>query len=284
MKGFVIMLIVVIAVAFLVIVIGLNAGQDLKRAYLTDVAEGIVRTRNIEPTLVTEADLAHLPDLVRNYLLYVGVVGKPKVYSMKVTFAAEMRSRTQDWFKLSVEQYSYFDKYERLFYLDATVKGLPTMGYHRYKNDFAGMKIKLLGIFPVVEAEGDMMVTAETVTMFNDMCILAPATLIDTTIQWETIDSNAVRATFTNHSTTISAILYFNAMGQLVNFISEDRYDINEKKQYPFSTPMRNFDTINGFNLPTYGEAVWHYPEGEFAYGRFTIKSLQYNCDAKVNL
>jgi hypothetical protein len=62
-----------------------------------------------------------------------------------------------------------------------------------------------------------------------------------------------------------------------MNFVSDDRYDVNEKKQYRFSTPLSDFANVNGFNLPTYGEAIWHYPEGEFVYGKFRLKSLEYN-------
>lgn len=43
-----------------------------------------------------------------------------------------------------------------------------------------------------------------------------------------------------------------------------------------FSVEMRS-RTQDWFNLPTYGEAVWHYPEGEFAYGKFTLENVQYN-------
>lgn len=84
--------------------------------------------------------------------------------------------------------------------------------------------------------------------MFNDMYIMAPSTLIYKSIEWEVLASNAVQARFTTHSTLISATLYFNKKGQLINFISEDRYDIYEKKQYPFSTPLSNFETLNGYN------------------------------------
>ena len=27
---------------------------------------------------------------------------------------------------------------------------------------------------------------------------------------------------------------------------------------------------IDGRNVPTYGEAVWHYPDGLFTFGKFT--------------
>ncbi len=252
-------------------------GWNLKRAYKSEVSEGTKRTRALTPPVVTEEDLAHLPELVRKYLISVGVLGKPQVYSMKVTFTAEMRGRGQDWFPLTAEQHNFYDTRERHFYLDATVKGLPTKGYHRYKDGQASMLIKLLGLIPVMNVKGNMMFKAETVTLFNDMCLLAPATLIDNQIKWEALDSNRVKATFTNRTCTISAELHFNEAGQLVNFISDDRYDVSEKKRYRFSTPLKELGEIDGYVLPTYGEAIWHYPKGEFVYGKYRITSIEYN-------
>jgi len=277
MKTLVAILIAIFSLAALLWAVTSIAGWKFKRNYVADVSEGLHWTTNMQPSVITEADVAHLPELVRNYLLSVGVVGKSKVYSMKATFQAEMRSKTQDWFTLTAEQYNFFDTNERLFYLDAKVKGLPTKGYHRYKDGQASMEIKLLGLFPVVDVRGDMMFKAETVTLFNDMCFLAPATLIDKRIKWQEIDSTSVKATFTNLSSTVSAILYFNEAGQLVNFVSDDRYDVNEKQRYRFSTPLSEFGVIDGFNLPTYGEAIWHYPDGEFVYGKYRLKSIEYN-------
>jgi len=118
---------------------------------------------------------------------------------------------------------------------------------------------------------------AETVTLFNDWCIFAPAALVDKRIQWQAADDHSVKATFTNHSVSISATLFFNEMGQLVNFVSDDRYDISEKNQYRFSTPVGEYKNINGLMLPTFGETIWHYPEGKFTYGKFHLRSIAYN-------
>ena len=82
---------------------------------------------------------------------------------------------------------------------------------------------------------------------------------------------------FTNRGTTVSAILYFNGQGQLVNFESDDRYDVNVMKKYKFTTPVKDYKTINGYKMAGYGEAVWHYPEGEFSYGRYHLKDIRYN-------
>ena len=249
----------------------------MERAFRRDVSRGKKRIRNRAPAAITEKDLEHLPQLVRDYLISAGVPGQPEVLHMRAVFGAEMRNRNQDWFPLEVEQHNFFDTHERFFYLKARLKGLPVRGYHRYAGEKASMRIKLLGLIPVVQADGGLLFTAETVTLLNDMCFLAPATLTNKHITWEEIDNATVRATFTNNSVKVSAILRFNQDGQLVNFISDDRYDISENKKYRFSTPLSRYMKIGEFALPTYGEAIWHYPEGPFVYGRYTLKRIEYN-------
>lgn len=139
------------------------------------------------------------------------------------------------------------------------------------------MQIKLFGLFPIVQIKGNEMNTTETVTLFNDMCLMYPASLIDKSIRWESIDNTSAKAIFTNGGITITATLYFNEEGQLINFISDDRYAVSNMKKYRFSTPVRDYRMINGRKVPGYGEAVWHYPEGEFVYGKFNLKTIDYN-------
>lgn len=139
------------------------------------------------------------------------------------------------------------------------------------------MQIKPLGLFNVVNIKGTELNKAETVTVFNDMCLMAPASLIDKRILWTAIDSLSAKANFTNGTNSITAVLYFNEQGQLINFISDDRYAVNEMKQYRFSTPVKNYTQIDGCNIMQYGETVWHYPDGEFVYRKFRLKSIKYN-------
>jgi hypothetical protein len=77
-------------------------------------------------------------------------------------------------------------------------------------------------------------------------------------------------------------MLEFNEIGELINFISEDRYYCEDGKtylSYPWSTPVGNYIEINGRKLPSYGEAIWHMPEVEFCYAQFDLKKVDYNCD-----
>lgn len=260
-------------------IIGFAAVQ-FETSYKKDVASAMVINPDTND-IVTEKDLEHLPPIVQNYLHYVGVVGKPKVHNVKVVFEGEMRDKGKDWFKFTSEQYNFFEQPTRLFFMKATVKELPTHGYHAYKNEEARMLIKVLSLFPVVHIDTPELFPAETVTFFNDLCLFAPAALIDHRIVWEPIDDRSVKATFTNKGTSISAILHFNKKGQLVNFVSNDRIAIDQMKAFPFSTPASHYKSIGGYNLPTYGEAIWHYPDGEFVYGRFNLKSIECNVNTQ---
>lgn len=249
------------------------------RSYRLHVHEALSKAVPAREDLITEADLKLLPELVQNYLRYAGVVNTPKLKNIKIEFDGEMRGRGKDWFRFHSEQYNTFDIPNRFFFMRARMKGFDVPGYHPYKDGVAQMTVKLLSIFPVVHREGDEMNKAETVTVLNDMCIMAPASLIDPRIQWQERDSQSVTAIFTNKGITVTAQLFFNEKGQLINFVSDDRYDVSATtpQRLRFSTPMSNYKNFHGINVPTYGEAIWHYPEGDFVYGKFYLKDIQYN-------
>lgn len=265
----------------LVVCITGYSSWNFEKKFIIDVTDNLKSTKVIENTLVTEKDLEHLPNLVKKYLRYTGVLNKPKVKNVKIEFQGEMRDKGKSWFPFTSEQYNFFDTPTRLFFMKAKIWGVTVPGYHAYQNNSASMQIKLFGLFPIVNIKGQSLFQAETVTIFNDMCLMAPATLIDKRIQWQEIDSFSVKALFTNNNTSISAILQFNEKGELINFISDDRIAVADMKKYRFSTPINNYKNINGFMLGTYGEAIWHYPDGNFTYGKFNLKNVEYNVTKK---
>jgi hypothetical protein len=250
---------------------------SFSKQFSRDVKLMLNSTADDRNHLVTENDIKDLPVAVQNYLRYALVLNKPRLSNMRIVFEGEMREKGKDWFRFTSVQYNFFDQPTRLFYMKAKMFGTEVPGYHRYKNKTASMDIRLFGIIPVNRQSGKEMDYSETVTLFNDMCLMAPASLIDKRISWEAIDSNSVKAVFTNGDISISAKLYFNDQGQLVNFVSNDRYAIAEMKKYPFSTPVHEYKNTGGVNVLYQGDAVWEYPNEKFVYGKFTLKSIEYN-------
>lgn len=257
------------------------AAWNFYRQYNKEVRESLALNSIVDSEILTEAEIQNLPLPVQHYLNYTGAVGKSKVTNFRAEFIGQLRQQEEtNWMEVSSQQYNFMQAPARLFYLKATMKHLPVRGFHCYKNGKAFMNIKVFSLFPVQYQTGEKMDVAETVTFFNDMCVLAPATLIDSRITWISTDKNLVRAKFTNNGITISASLYFNDNGELVNFISNDRYAALESgamEKTPWSTPLGTYQDFNGHKLPTSAEAIYKFPKGDFCYGKFTLTNVEYN-------
>jgi len=267
----------------LIVVIFLVAGlfyksKELKKAYQGDVQQGLQQICPLDNSILTVEDTRDLPLPVQKYLAYTGVIGKEKVQNVRIICDGMFRPDPRKGLVPMVsEQYNFFDKPSRFYYIKLKMFGIPVVGVHSYKDATASMRIKIASLFQVADAKGEIMNKAETVTIFNDMCLLAPASLIDKRIKWETIDPLTVKATFTNNESTISALLYFNEKGEIVNFVSDDRCLTTtgeEFRQARWSTPVRDYKDFNGVKLASYGEAVWNLPEGDYCYGQINIKEV----------
>jgi hypothetical protein len=262
---------------FIILIVAVLAFTTVQfeKVFRADVKKHLVQTN--ASVILTEADIQNLPPPVQRYLRYSNAIGKPKPFNMHVMFEGQMRSKGKDWFTFTSEQYNFFDEPTRLFFMKAKMFGITVPGYHRYQQQTALMNIKLFGLFDIVKIQDENLAKGETVTVFNDMCLMAPGFLVDKRITWEPMNDTIAKATLTNGAIKVSAVLYFNEQGQLIDFISNDRYETNIKQWLPFSTPVTEYKTMNNMNLISYGEAIWHYPDSAFVYGKFWTKKIEYN-------
>ena len=236
---------------------------------------------------VTEADLAILPPLMQAYLRRVGAVGRARVRNMRVEFNAQMRSSpTSPWMQATATQYEFFDPPARLFYMNATRSGVPLDVFHRYIDGAASFQVKIAGLIPMVDKSGPILTRAETVTLMNDIVVMAPAAVLDLPFTWETVGERSLLATFTNAGNTVSATLTFDAAGDLVGFLSGDRTQEDRKisRNVPWSTPISGYREVSGIRIGSLGNANWVEASGEWTYGKFEIRSIEYNVGKRVDL
>jgi hypothetical protein len=234
--------------------------------------------------VVTEADLKRLPAPVAAYVRQSGAIGQPRVQTFRAQFHGRIRSGpAKPWMTFTGEQVNtYGPQPDRLFFMDAELLGLPVEVLHAYTAGAATMRVRALSLVPMVNASGPEMDRAETVTIFNDLCILAPAALIDAPVTWQVLDDQRVRGTYTYGANTITAELSFNDDHELVDFISDDRTAVSSDGGKTFtpqrwSTPLSGYRKLGSSYLGTIGEAHWHAPEGEFAYLEFNLDEIAYN-------
>jgi hypothetical protein len=240
-----------------------------------------------EARIVTEADLAPLPVPVQRYLRVTGSVGQPRILNFRATWKGRMRGSASDpWMPFRAEQVNTFGSMPaRLFSMNATMKGLPVDIYHRFIDESASFRVRVLSLFTMVDAKGPVMDQSETVTILNDLCVLAPAALIDPALRWEPSPGNTARVAFTRGAHTIRATLHFNDIGELVDFVSDDRSRASpDGKSFTaerWSTPLSEYRTFGARHLSSRGSALTHAPEGTFAYGEFQLQSVEYNSSAR---
>jgi hypothetical protein len=100
------------------------------------------------------------------------------------------------------EQYNFVEPSARLFPMRAALFGLPLQGYQRFIGNAARFRIRLLSVLQVVDGQGPTFNQSETVTLFNDFCVLAPAALVDLPIQWTMAAPHSLRGVFSRGEQT----------------------------------------------------------------------------------
>ncbi len=274
--------IVNLAIAVPLVLLGLDARPSSFRSRFAHDRDALL-ARPVRPApVVTEADLASLPPLMQTYLRRVGAVGRPRVRSMRVLFKAQMRSSaTSPWMQSTATQYEFFDPPARLFYMNATRSGVPLDVFHRYIDSAATFQVRIASLFSLVDKSGPVLTRAETVTLMNDILVMAPAAVLDLPFTWKTVGERSLLATFTNVGNTVSAALTFDDDGDLVGFLSNDRTQEDAKGNcdVPWSTPISGYREVDGIRIGALGDANWVETSGEWTYGKFEIRSIAYNVE-----
>ncbi|MEW5737968.1 MAG: DUF6544 family protein [Myxococcota bacterium] len=269
---------VLLAVPLVVSLLGLRE-SSYPRVYERAVAEALADVKP-QPVLKDE-DLQPLPPVLQKFLRRVGVVGQPRVQNFRITWNAKMRqSPDSAWMTAPTEQVNTVEPVRRLFLMKASMLGVPFVALHRYLGTEATMEVKAAELVTVADARGETMSRSETVTVLNDFCLMAPGALVDPRFTFSDAAEREVTVTFTNGPHVVSARLFFNEDGDLVNFRSEHRFksaDGTKYENFPWSTPVSGYVTKRGLRLPKVGEAVWHEPGGDWTYGVFELVDVEYN-------
>ncbi len=270
-----VILLVPVALSFL------DARSTSLRSRYADEAAAALAAPHADAPAVTEADLATLPPAVATYLRRVGVVGRPPTRELVMRFRGQLRSAPDaPWMDVTGTQVSTFgDEPTRRFFVEGAMKGVPFQAFHRFVGPDATMEVRAAALVTMAFARGPEMNQSETVTILNDMCMLAPSTLLDRHVRFESMqDARTVRVSLERRGITVSAVLDFDAEGDLVRFTSDDRYLSADGKAFArhrWVTPLHDYGDLGGLRLARHGEALWERPEGPLEYARFEILELR---------
>ena len=237
---------------------------------------------------VTEADLAPLPGPAQRYLRFMGVVrsseGLVVPRRLHGPFPPHGTGRTVDEVRgVAVRQPQ---PVARIFHIRLRMGGLvPVLGRDTYVDGHGRMLIRVLDAITVGDGHGEEFDVGELVTYLNDGIMIAPSMLLVPAVEWSPVDASTFDVALTDRGHTVAARVSVDERGAPVDFSTTDRFaadphDAAKLVRARWTTPMEGWhDVGGGRRLWKRGQAVWHLPEGEFAYADFTpiAGSLAFN-------
>lgn len=215
--------------------------------------------------VVTEADLAPLPEAARRYLRFMGVVGRPRSTSFRAHLLGRFRPRHgARWSDAEVWQFNSQPDVARIFHLRVRMFGVPVLGRDTYLAGRGRMLIRPLDLFTVEDAQGVELDVGELVTYLNDAVLLAPSMLLVPATTWTEVDDRSFDLAFTDRGVTVAARVLLDGRGAPRDFQTTDRF--HGRVRTPWSTPTEGWRAVDGRMLPTAAQAIWHFPEGPYPY------------------
>jgi hypothetical protein len=232
--------------------------------------------------VLTKKDISHLPEPVQRYFEYCGFIGKPVPMNAEVVWAGSHIKMAPDkkWMKLKTIQYNSVEEPFRIAYMRALMFGLiPFDGRDIYFGGQGHMYGKVANLITIFDEKEKEIAQSALITILAE-ALLVPGYALADYISWEPIDENSAKARLVHKGIDVSGIFYFNEIGELIRFETNDRYYMHPDKGNvltPFSADVGDYKQQGELRIPVSLMAVWHLDSGRYEYWKGTISEVKYN-------
>lgn len=239
------------------------------------------------PPRVHEEQLLPLPEPARRFMRFMGVVGRPKDFTLRIGWTGMFRLHP-DKPAVACEawQYNTGGEIGRVFVMKLRMGGVfPVVGRDLYVHRHGRMLIRPLDLFTVQDAQGPELDQGELVTWLNDAVLFAPSMLLTPAITWGEVDDRSFDLTVHDGDLTAKARVFVDERGAPIDFSTTDRfledpYDPQRRRvRCRWTTPVDGFTEVASRPTLTAGRAIWHLPQGPYSYAELRVlpKSVAFN-------
>ena len=221
-----------------------------------------------------------LPDVVRRYLQFMRVEGRPRDRTVEARFVGRFRMPRLGWMPAEAWQLDRAPVVGRVFVMRLRVaRVLPMVGVDSYLDGRGRMIGKLLDRFTVADGEGEEFDIGELTTYLNDAVLLAPSMLLEPHVAWEEIDENSFTVALTDSARTVSARVDVDERGAPTGFVSSDRFaDLpGGPVRAPWRTPVESWNTSGNRPVPGRMSAIWDLPDGPMTYVEGRLSDIRFD-------
>jgi len=230
-------------------------------------------------------DLEGLPEPVQRYFKYVLKDGQEHIKFVRLKQVGEFRMKeNQSWMPIKAEQ--YFTTEDPAFIWRVKLTMAPFIwieGRDMYYQGKGNMLIKILSTITVADAAGSEMDVSALIRFLAEAPWFPTALLPSDYIEWKEIDSNSAQAIIKDNGYTASGIFTFNEKGEIIKFVTNDRYMEADGKYFKeqWGGYYRNYQEIEGMKIPIEGEVEWNLSDKDLQYAKLKITDIQYNITEK---
>jgi uncharacterized protein DUF6544 len=220
---------------------------------------------------------------VQRYLRFMGVAGRPRVWSFRARFVGRFRLRANvPWMPAEAWQYNSAMPIGRVFVMRIRfARVIPMVGVDTYLDGHGRMLGKLLRVVTVVDGKGEEFDISECTTWLNDAVFLAPAFLLQPAVSWAEVNGDTFEVTLTDAGRSVTGRVFLDERGAPVDFSTTDRFATGPGGLFraEWRTPVPEWTDRGGRPWPGPIACVWHLTEGELPYieGRLDPADAAFN-------
>jgi hypothetical protein len=247
--------------------------------------ELVRRSRRIRGPLgrtYSSADLAGLPESVVRYFRAVLPDGQPIVRFARFSQRGEflLKPEAGAWSPFRADQTIATNPAG--FVWDARIRMTPGVSV-RVRDSFVegvgSMLGSVLGVFPVVRAEGTPEIAEAALQRYLAEAVWFPTALLPSCgVVWTPLDGSSARAALTAGGTTVSVDFRFGEDGFVREIFTPARSRQVGSRAVP--TPWRGRFSVygerGGMRIPLAGEVEWLLPEGPQPYWKARLLEIAY--------
>lgn len=207
------------------------------------------------------------------------VVGRPRDGSFRAGSAGRFRTGPRkSWMKCEAWQYNSYSPVARIFHIRIRLAGvLPVLARDTYQGGHGRMLVRLFDLLTLADGRGDEYDIGELVTWLNDAVLIAPSMLLGPAVTWAADARDCFDVSLTDSGRTVTARVSINDNGQPVDFSTNDRFCYNPDDprkliRARWTTPVSEWQILEGRPVPKRAQAVWHLEQGPFAYADLHLR------------
>ncbi|MBA4372142.1 MAG: hypothetical protein C0402_04710 [Thermodesulfovibrio sp.] len=255
-----------------------NKFEEKVQREVRQITEG---TASAPAQKLTYNQLKILPEPVQRYFRHVLKDGQEYIRTVRLKQTGEFRAKESDqWVPLEAVQY-YATK-SPSFVWHARLKPTPYTWIESrdiYHKGIGFMEGKLLSAFPLVFDSGREMELSSLARFLSEAPWYPTALLPGKNLVWQAIDSHSAKAVINDAGYSVSAVFTFGDDGEITKVTSEDRHrNVNGKKErIGWTAYYKNYQELNGVQIPSEVEVEWNLPKGAFQYAKLKVTEIRYN-------